>query len=170
MEDAWEDLVGAHREYLEARTRLFAGDPTPQLRRALAFALPTPPGRDAALQVLREVGATRPDVVAELVPELFELALGLDYRSGWVRQMVAKLESSVLEPRLAPIIDQFLEDKSRDASEYWGLIELLDRAALVAARTAVIDAALRSADSDTRLMAQKWMERLRGRSADPGSV
>jgi hypothetical protein len=135
MDNAWEDLVRAHREYLDARTRLFAGHPTPHLRKALAFALPTPTGRDAALQALREVGVTRPDVVAELVPELFELALGLDYRSGWVRQMMVKLEPSVLEMQLAPIVGQFLEDESRDASDYWGLMELLDKAGLVTLRT-----------------------------------
>jgi hypothetical protein len=166
MGEAWEDLVRAHREYLDARARLFAGDPTPQLRRALAFALPIPAGRDAALQALREVGVTRPDIMAELVPELFELALGLDHRSGWVRQMLAKLEPAILETRLAPIVQQFVEDESRDASEHWGLIELLDTAGLVATRAKVIDSALRSTDSDTRLMAQKWVEQLNERPLD----
>ena len=169
MDEIWEDLVGSHRSYLEARTKLFAGDPTPQLRRALAFALPTPAGRDTALQVLREVGVTRPDVVIELVPELFELALGLDYRSGWVRQLMAKLEPAALEARLAPIVDRFLGDESRDASDYWGLIELLDQSRLVTRRDEVIDAALGSADSDTRLMAQKWIEQIRERSSGPGT-
>ncbi|BCY13635.1 hypothetical protein [Actinoplanes sp. L3-i22] len=149
--------------YLEARSRLFEGDPTPPLREALTFAYPTPAGRDAALQVLDEFDMTRPDVVLALVPQLLELALGLDYRSGKVRQMIARLEPAASEKALTPIVVGFLEDGSREAADYWGLIELLDKVGLVKMRKKVIAAAACSADEDTRITARQWNEQLKNR-------
>ncbi|MFG6200485.1 hypothetical protein [Nonomuraea sp. JJY05] len=153
----WDDLVRADQDYQEARERVFAGDPVPALRESLALSIPTPPGRETALRVLDEYGRARPNVVRALVPELFELALGQDWRSERVRVVLSRLDAAVLERELKPIIKAFVRETERDAADYWGAIALLVKAGLRPLLDRVLRAAQASDDEDTRVVAQHWM-------------
>jgi hypothetical protein len=159
----WHALLRAESDYVNARVLLFEGDPAPVLRKGLGTGATSATDRRLAIRVLEEVGGSRPDVVRDLLPELFELTLGMHANSARVWRVIVRLDTADLAAALAPLVDGFLADPDRDAQEYWGLIALLDEATLRDARDAVLVAASASDGSDTRQVGQSWTADLNGR-------
>jgi hypothetical protein len=163
-ESDWLELVRAESGYVEARRRLFAGDPTPVLRRGLGTGAPNTTDRRLAITVLEEFGGIRPDVVQDLLPELFELTLGMHANSAQVRRIIARLDGVILAAALGPLVEAFLREGERDAQEYWGLMALLDEAGLDTLRDEVIARAATHADRDVRAESRAWATEVANRS------
>lgn len=169
-ESDWLELVRAESAYVDARRRLFEGDPTAVLRRGLGTGAPSATDRRLAIAVLEEFGGTRPDVVRDLVPELFELSLGMHANSTRVRRIVARLGSVTLEAELAPVVEEFLRDGDRDAQEYWGLMALLDETGVHALRDEVITRAASHPDRDVRAESRAWATEVGNRNGTSTSA
>ncbi|MFI6932010.1 hypothetical protein [Streptomyces sp. NPDC050287] len=120
-------------------------------------------GSLAVLNLLREVGGDRPDVVHALLPELYEYCLSVNKPGIWGREVVRTLAASVpLHDELAPLVDRTLRDEVTDVFAMRALGMLLDdidntdgtdTAALPARwRRAV----LASPDADVREIAEEY--------------
>jgi hypothetical protein len=147
----WAALVHADRAYRDARTRLFAGDPVPALRAALAS-----PDRDIALRVLYECDA-RTDVVRALAPELF--AAALDPEQAWgaqVRTLLCRLDPATRCAVFTPLVHAFLAAGPVDADAVAGLLTLLHRARLTGLFRRVRVAADRCPYPEVQRVAAHW--------------
>jgi hypothetical protein len=152
----WGALVHADQAYRNARARLFAGDPVPALRAALAHRRPAPPDRDIALRALSERDPPT-DVVAALVPELF--AWALDPELSWsaqVRTVLCRLDRATRAAALTPLVRDFLAARPADADAVAGLLTLLHQARLPRLFGPVHQAAGRSPYPDVRQVAEHW--------------
>ncbi|MEV6959389.1 hypothetical protein AB0M97_09330 [Streptomyces sp. NPDC051207] len=127
-EEAWDCFVEACGEYGEARRRLFETDPLPSVRKALAGG----DGRFAALQLLRDVGWDRPELVQAVVPELYACSLGLGPPGIFARLVLRRLGESGhryaedLPTQLAPLVAATLREEVTDVFAMNALGMLMD--------------------------------------------
>src|SRR5436305_3509612 len=126
----WLALLRADRAYQEALTRVFAGNPVPALRAALAQRGSTRPARAVAVRALYEYDSPT-DVVLALVPQLLALALDPDMPWGaQVRTILCRLAPATLAAALTPLVHDFLPAGATDADAVAGMLTLLHRASL----------------------------------------
>ena len=120
----WDELVRARTQYLTQRARLFspAYDPVPLLRAALAS---TSTGH-IAVQELESMAEHRPDLIRALIPELFLRSLGVHAICGTARRALGALSTEELEPKLRPLVAEFLADPAHEWEQFSGLVTLLE--------------------------------------------
>ena len=147
-EPDWDELVRARTQYRTQRARLFspAYDPVPLLQAALAS---TSTGHIAA-QELGAVAEHRPDLIRALIPELFLRSLGVHAICGTARRALGVLRAEDLEPKLRPLVVEFLADPAHEWEEFSGLVMLLEDLGLNDLLEQVKTAARGSSNQDVR--------------------
>ncbi len=148
-----ERLREAEEKRAEIRKRLLGSDVVPVLRESLRAGR----GSLAVLNLLREVGADRPDVVHALLPELYECCLSINKPGIWGREVVRTLAASVaLHDELAPLVDRTLRDEVTDVFAMRALVMLLDDIGATALLARWRRAVLASPDVDVREIAEEY--------------
>ncbi|MDH6622467.1 hypothetical protein M2271_000254 [Streptomyces sp. LBL] len=148
-----ERLREADEERAEIRERLLGADVVPVLRESLRAGR----GSLAVLNLLRDVGADRPDVVHALLPELYACCLSVNKAGIWGREVVRTLAGSVaLHDDLAPSVDRTLRDEVTDVFAMRALVMLLDDIGDTALMARWRRAALASPDVDVRDIAEEY--------------
>jgi hypothetical protein len=123
-EPDWDELVRARTQYFTQRARLFspAYDPVPLLRAVLV----SRSTGHIAVQELGEMAEHRPDLIRALIPELFSYSLGVNPICGTARRALGVLSAEDLEPKLRPLVAEFLADPAHEWEEFSGLVMLLE--------------------------------------------
>ncbi|WP_030665440.1 hypothetical protein [Streptomyces cellulosae] len=148
-----ERLREAEEERAEIRKRLLGSDVVPVLGESLRAGR----GSLAVLNLLREVGAERPDVVHALLPELYECCLSINKPGIWGREVVRTLAASVaLHDELTPLVDRTLRDEVTDVFAMRALVMLLDDIGATALLARWRRAVLASPDVDVREIAEEY--------------
>ncbi|WSQ07150.1 hypothetical protein OG604_05060 [Streptomyces sp. NBC_01231] len=150
---AEERLRGVEQDRAAARQRLLGSDVVPVLRESLR----TGRGSLAVLDLLRDVGTDRPDVVQSLLPELYECCLSVNKPGIWGREVVSALAGSVaVHDELAPLVERTLVDEVTDVLAMRALVMLLDDLGDAALMTRWRRAALASPDVDVREIVEEY--------------
>ncbi|MEV2217576.1 hypothetical protein AB0H86_40175 [Streptomyces sp. NPDC050997] len=152
---AEERLRDVEQDRTAARERLLGSDVAPVLRDSLR----TGRGSLAVLDLLRHVGADRPDIVQSLLPELYECCLSVNKPGVWGREVISSLAGSVaVHDELAPLVERTLIDEVTDVLAMRALVMLLDDLGDAALMARWRHAVLASPDVDVREIAEEYEE------------
>lgn len=159
-EDAWDDFVRANDTYSEAKQVLFETDPLPAVRNALND------GGDlfAALQLLKDVGWNRPELVQAVVPELYSCSLSLGRPGIFARLVLRRLSGSghtyaeALHTELVPLTAATLREEATDEFSMRALAFLLDDVGALDLLGQWREAARASPDVGVRELAEEYGE------------
>jgi hypothetical protein len=150
---AEERLREVEQDRAAARQRLLGSDVVPVLRESLR----TGRGSLAVLDLLRDVGTDRPDVVQSLLPELYECCLSVNKPGIWGREVVSALAGSVaVHDELAPLVERTLVDEVTDVLAMRALVMLLDDLGDAALMARWRRAALASPAVDVREIVEEY--------------
>ncbi|WP_405608352.1 hypothetical protein [Streptomyces sp. NBC_00076] len=150
---AEERLREVEQDRAAARQRLLGSDVVPVLRESLR----TGRGSLAVLDLLRDVGTDRPDVVQSLLPELYECCLSVNKPGIWGREVVSALAGSVaVHDEIAPLVERTLVDEVTDVLAMRALAMLLDNLGDAALMARWRRAALASPDVDVREIVEEY--------------
>jgi hypothetical protein len=150
---AEERLRAAEQDRVTARERLLGSDVGPVLRESLRAGR----GSLAVLDLLRDVGTDRPDVVQSLLPELYECCLSVNKPGVWGREVVSTLAGSVaVHDELAPLVERTLVAEVTDVLAMRALVMLLDDLGDAALMARWRRAVLASPDVDVRELAEEY--------------
>ncbi|MBE1470563.1 hypothetical protein [Kibdelosporangium phytohabitans] len=103
---AWEALGRADEAYGATRDAVLRDEPVGRLREAFASGS----GDRLALRFLGYIAPTRPDIVQELIPELFDYCLGMDPYATRARYLLAGLRPDQRDSRLEPLVSARVAD------------------------------------------------------------
>ncbi|MEU0076033.1 hypothetical protein ABZ027_41910 [Streptomyces sp. NPDC006332] len=150
---AEERLRDVEQDRAAARERLLGSDVVPVLRESLRSGR----GSLAVLDLLRDVGTDRPDVVRGLLPEVYECCLSVDKPGVWGREVLSTLAGSVaVHDDLAPLVERTLVDKVTDVLAMRALVMLLDDLGDAPLTARWRRAALASTDLGVRELAEEY--------------
>ncbi|MFF0160764.1 hypothetical protein ACFYRY_25005 [Streptomyces sp. NPDC005263] len=150
---AEERLREVEQDRAAARERLLGSDVVPVLRESLRSGR----GSLAVLDLLRDVGTDRPDVVHHLLPEVYECCLSVNKPGLWGREVLSTLAGSVaVHDDLAPLVERTLVDKVTDVLAMRALVMLLDDLGDAALKARWRRAVLASTDLGVRELAEEY--------------
>lgn len=159
-EEAWDDFVRASNKRGKAMRELFETDPLPAVRKALNG------GGEmfAALDLLKDVGWSRPELVGAVVPELYSCSLSLGPPGIFARLVLRRLSASGqeyaegLHAGLAPLTAATLREEVTDVFAMQALEMLLDDVGALDLHGQWLEAVRASPDVDVRELAEDYEE------------
>jgi hypothetical protein len=152
---AWRNLERAQDAYLRAGDVFLAGKPVEELREVFARGH----GHHAALRLISDRAPDRPELVQELLPELFNAALDINPYAERARCVIAGLRPDLRDSQLEALASREIANPHPDRwAHLRGLAMLLEQVGRFDILGLLQDAVRDSPDEDLRWIAEEFPE------------